>query len=61
MQVSGHRGTWMIIVALDAMICYTEHYPSSEAVQLASVDFVVNKGNYLAKNILWKDNILKKT
>ena len=59
MRVSGNRGTWMIIVALDVVICYTEHYPNS-AVRLASIDSVVNKGNYLTKSISWKDNVLKK-
>jgi len=38
MIASGNRGTWMIIVALHAVVCYTEHYSNSKAVHLASID-----------------------
>ena len=49
--MSGNTGTWMIIIALDAVIYYTEHFSNSEAVPLKSIDCAMNKVNYFSKNI----------
>lgn len=49
--MSGNTGTCVIIIALYAVIYYTEHFSNSEAVPLKSIDCVMNKGNHSSKSI----------